>query len=134
MSLANITGGPECASAKCRVRGYFVLLNKCKTMQISPASTAMPVLTPSSVGRSDVIVDKSKNDFREAGTPLARSMNQMKFIYLVCKMCGASASNASQHDIPPCTDKSHCDLFARKASFRRCAGMFARRSIGRRAF
>lgn len=60
VSLANITGGPWCASAKCRVRGYFVLLNKCSTMQMSPASTAMPVVTPSRVGRSEPMSDKSE--------------------------------------------------------------------------
>lgn len=61
VSLANMTGGPECASAKCRVRGYFVLLNKCRTMQISPASTKIPVDTPRSVGRSAAITDISES-------------------------------------------------------------------------
>lgn len=60
VSLENIIGGPACASAKCLVRGYFVLLNKCKTMHIKPASTAMPVVTPSNVGRSEPITDKSR--------------------------------------------------------------------------
>lgn len=60
VSLANITGGPECASARW-LRGYLVLLNKCKTMQIKPASTAIPVETPRSVGRSDPMTDISVN-------------------------------------------------------------------------
>lgn len=56
VSLAKNTGGPACASAKVLVRGYFVLLNKCNTMQMRPASTKMPVMTPRSVGKSDAIV------------------------------------------------------------------------------
>jgi hypothetical protein len=60
VSLANITGGPECASAKCRVRGYFVLLKRCNTMHMRPASTAIPVETPSRVGISDVMLVKSE--------------------------------------------------------------------------
>lgn len=55
VSLANIIGGPLWASAKCRVRGYFVLLNKCRTMQMRPARTAIPVVTPKRVGRSAAI-------------------------------------------------------------------------------
>lgn len=64
VSLANIIGGPECASAKWRVRGYLVLLNRCRTMQIKPASTAIPVVTPRRVGRSEPMRDKSGKEFR----------------------------------------------------------------------
>lgn len=46
-------GGGRFASPKFRGRGYFVLLKRCNTMQMRPASTAMPVETPSSVGRSE---------------------------------------------------------------------------------
>lgn len=44
--------------------GYLVLLIKCNTIQINPARTAMPVETPSNVGKSDVIcaISKSKID------------------------------------------------------------------------
>lgn len=49
-------GGPACASANVRARGYLVLLKRCKTIQIRPASVNMPVITPSNVGKSDAIV------------------------------------------------------------------------------
>jgi hypothetical protein len=62
VSLAKKTGGPALwASAKLRARGYLVLLNKCSTMHINPANTNIPVLTPSNVGKSDAIADKSTN-------------------------------------------------------------------------
>lgn len=59
VSLEYIIGGAKFASAKFRCLGYFVLLNKCNTIQIRPASTAIPVVTPNNVGRSDVITDIS---------------------------------------------------------------------------
>lgn len=50
-----ITGGGILASPKFLCRGYFVLLNKCKTIHIKPARTAIPVVTPNSVGKFEVI-------------------------------------------------------------------------------
>lgn len=46
-------------SVNCRCRGYLVLVNRCNTMQMRPAKTAIPVETPRSVGRSEVSVDMS---------------------------------------------------------------------------
>lgn len=59
VSLEYIIGGGKFASPKLRCRGYFVLLNKCNTIQIRPVRTAIPVVTPSRVGKSDVNVDIS---------------------------------------------------------------------------
>lgn len=61
VSLEYMIGGGKLLSVKCRCRGYFVLLNKCKTIQMRPANTAIPVDTPNSVGKSDVNVDISNN-------------------------------------------------------------------------
>lgn len=47
-------GGGILASPKLRCLGYLVLLNRCNTMQMRPASTAMPEETPSSVGKSEL--------------------------------------------------------------------------------
>lgn len=54
VSVEYIIGGGMLASPKFRCLGYLVLLNRCKTMHIRPAKTAMPVDTPSNVGKSDV--------------------------------------------------------------------------------
>lgn len=59
VSLEYIIGG-KLVSLKFRVRGYLVLLNKCNTIQMRPARTAIPVDTPSNVGKSDVNVDISE--------------------------------------------------------------------------
>lgn len=59
VSLEYIIGGAKLASAKLRCLGYFVLLNKCNTIQMRPANTAIPDVTPKSVGRSDVRMSKS---------------------------------------------------------------------------
>lgn len=61
VSLEYIIGGAKFASPKFLWRGYLVLLNKCRTIQIKPARTAIPDVTPSSVGRSDVMMSMSKN-------------------------------------------------------------------------
>lgn len=61
VSLEYIIGGGKLLSLKCRCRGYLVLVNKCKTIQMRPANTAMPVETPSNVGRSEVSVDRSES-------------------------------------------------------------------------
>lgn len=55
------------ASPKLRCRGYFVLLNRCSTMQMSPASTAMPEETPSNVGRSELSSLRSMEDVKYFG-------------------------------------------------------------------
>lgn len=47
-------GGGIFASPKFRCLGYLVLLNRCSTMQMRPASTAMPEDTPSNVGKSEL--------------------------------------------------------------------------------
>lgn len=59
VSLEYMIGGGKLLSLKCRCLGYLVLLNKCRTKQMSPAKTAIPVETPNSVGKSDVSVDMS---------------------------------------------------------------------------
>lgn len=59
MSLEYNIGGGKFELLKFRCRGYFVLLNKCKTKQMRLANTAMPVVTLKSVGKSDVNVDIS---------------------------------------------------------------------------
>lgn len=56
VSLEYIIGGWEPLSLKRRMFGYLFLLNKCKTKQINPANTAIPVVTPSNVGKSEVNV------------------------------------------------------------------------------
>lgn len=61
VSLEYIIGGGKLLSLKCRCRGCFVFVNKCKTMQIRPPSTNIPVETPKSVGKSEVKVDISKS-------------------------------------------------------------------------
>lgn len=61
VSLEYIIGGGKLLSVNCRCRGYFVLLNKCNTIQIKPPKTAIPVETPSNVGKSDVNVAISKS-------------------------------------------------------------------------
>lgn len=53
VSLEYMIGGGRFASPKFRGRGYLVLVNRCNTIQIRPVSTAMPVATPSRVGRSE---------------------------------------------------------------------------------
>lgn len=60
VSLEYMIGGGKLLSLKCRCRGYLVLVNKCNTIQIKPAKTAIPVETPKNVGRSEVSVDMSK--------------------------------------------------------------------------
>lgn len=52
VSVEYIIGGCNVASPKLRCLGY--LLNKCNTIHIRPANTAIPVVTPNNVGRSDV--------------------------------------------------------------------------------
>lgn len=58
VSLEYMMGGGILASGNWW-RGYFVLLKRCKTIQIRPAKTAIPVETPNNVGKSDVSVDIS---------------------------------------------------------------------------
>lgn len=61
VSLEYIIGGGKLLSVNCRCRGCFVLVNKCKTMQIRPASTAIPVETPNSDRElAEVSVDMSE--------------------------------------------------------------------------
>jgi len=55
-------GGGILASAKFRCLGYFVLLNKCNTIHIRPASTAIPVETPNNVGKSEPSSLRSTTD------------------------------------------------------------------------
>lgn len=62
VSLEYNIGGGKFELLKFRCRGYFVLLNKCKTKQMRLANTAMPVVTLKKVGRSDVNVDISDDD------------------------------------------------------------------------
>lgn len=94
VSLANIIGGPWCASAKCRVRGYLVLLNRCRTMQMRPANTAIPVVTPKSVGRSEAMPDKSEEEFTPAKPVILNFHAKWDSIYLVYRKFAVLASNA----------------------------------------
>lgn len=59
VSLGNI-GGPKWASPKCLVWGNLFLLNKWRTKHMRPAKTAIPVVTPKRVGKSDVKMAISK--------------------------------------------------------------------------
>jgi hypothetical protein len=101
-----------------------------------PASTAIPVETPSSVGKSDARPDKSAEEFTPGKGDLIvhNSLRNMNSIYLVCKRCAESVSNASQHGNPLCRNRLHCDLFADKQNSRRYTGRFGRKSIVHRVF
>lgn len=49
-----------------RCLGNLFLLNKCSTMQIRPASTAIPDVTPRRVGKSDVNTAISGRDSKRS--------------------------------------------------------------------
>lgn len=66
VSLENNMGGAKLAFAKCRGRGDRADVNKCRTKQISPVNTAIPVATPANAEKSDVSKSKSvKQLFRK---------------------------------------------------------------------
>lgn len=78
VSLEYIIGGGKLASPKLRCLGYLVLLNRCNTMQIRPASTPMPTHTPSSVGRSEF--NSSRSAMKLEKRDFLRMFNQKKSI------------------------------------------------------
>ena len=69
VSLEYRIGGGRWVSAKWRCLGYLFLLNRCSTMQMRPASTAMPDVTPSNVGRSEVMTMSTGGERKREGEP-----------------------------------------------------------------